>query len=153
MALKNRIFSKILDFLKKGITPHKLALSVSLGITIGIIPLYGLTSLLVTLVVFCFRLNLTASHIGHYMVYPLQILLIFPFLKLGDLIFNNSLLPHSFDQLFAMLRTDVWGTLHHFWLAYLTATAVWFIVSIPLAIILYKVLFFSFRKLVPARAK
>lgn len=153
MALRRRVFRKILYFLKKGITPHKLALSFSLGITIGIIPLYGITSLLVTLVAFCFRLNLTASHVAHYMVYPIQILLIFPFLKLGDLIFNNSLLPHSFDQLFTMLKTDVWGTLHHFWLAYLTATAVWFILSIPLAIILYKVLFFSFRKLIPVRVK
>jgi uncharacterized protein (DUF2062 family) len=153
MALRRRVFRRVLYFLKRGITPHKLALSLSLGVTIGIIPLYGLTSLLVTLVVFCFRLNLTATHIAHYTVHPIQILLIFPFLKLGDFIFNNSLLPHSFDQLVTMIRTDIWGTLHHFWLAYLTATAVWFIVSIPLAIVLYKVLFLSFRKLIPVREK
>lgn len=153
MALRRRVFRKIAYFLKKGITPHKLALSLSLGITIGIIPLYGITSLLVTLVALCFRLNFSASQIAHYMVHPVQILLIFPFLKLGDLIFNNSLLPHSFDQFLTMIRTDIWGTLHHFWLAYLTATAVWFILSIPLTILLYKVLYFSFRKLIPVRVK
>ncbi len=153
MALRRRIFRKMIYFLKKGITPQKLALSFSLGITIGIIPLYGFTSLLITLVVFCFKLNFTASQIANYVVHPVQIILLFPFLKLGDLIFNQSLLPHSFDQFLMMIRTDVWGTLHHFWLAYLTATAVWFILSIPLTILLYKVLYFSFRKLVPVRVK
>jgi uncharacterized protein (DUF2062 family) len=153
MTLRRRVFRKVVYFLNKGITPHKLALSLSLGITIGIIPLYGLTSLIVTLVALCFRLNFTASQIGHYAVYPVQILLIFPFLKLGDLIFNNSLLPHSFDQFLIMIRTDIWGTLNHFWLAYLTAIGIWFIVSIPLSILLYKVLYFSFRKLIPVRVK
>lgn len=153
MALRRRIFRRVIYFLKKGITPHKLALSLSLGITIGIIPLYGITSLLITLVALCFRLNFTASHIAHYVVHPVQILLIFPFLKLGDLIFNNSLLPHSLNQFLTMIKTDVWGTLHHFWLAYMTATAVWLVLSIPLTILLYKVLYFSFRKLIPVRAR
>jgi uncharacterized protein (DUF2062 family) len=153
MAVRRRIFRRVVYFLRKGITPHKLALSLSLGVTIGIIPLYGITSLLITLVALCFRLNFTASHIAHYVVHPVQILLIFPFLKLGDLIISKSLLPHSLGQLLIMIKTDVWGTLHQFWLAYLTATVVWFILSVPLTIILYKVLFHSFRKLIPVRVK
>lgn len=153
MALRRKIFTRIKYFLRKGITPHKLALSLSIGITIGIIPLYGLTSLIITLVALCFRLNITASHIAHYAVHPVQILLIFPFLKLGDLIFNNSLLPHSVNQFLLMMKTDVWGTLHNFWIAYLTATAVWFVISIPLAIILYKLLFISFKRLTPFKVR
>ena len=153
MALRRKVLRKILYALKKGITPHKLALSVSLGITIGIIPLYGLTSILVTLIALVFRLNFTASQVAHYIVHPIQILLIFPFIKLGDMVFNNSLLPHSMKEFIFQMRTDVWGTLHNFWLAYLTATVIWFVVSIPLSIILYKLLYSSFNRLLPVRIK
>ena len=153
MALRRKVLRRIVYFLKKGISPHKLALSVSLGITIGIIPLYGLTSIILTLIALVFRLNFTASQVAHYAVHPLQLLLIFPFIKLGDMVFNNSLLPHSMSQFLIMMKTDVWGTLHNFWLAYLTATVIWFVVSIPLSIIIYKVLYSSINRIRPIKVR
>lgn len=151
MSMRRRIFKRISDFLKKGITPHKLALSLSLGLTVGIIPLYGLTFILLSLIALALKLNFTAAQFAHYVVHPVQLVLIIPFLKLGDLIFKGSLLPHSMSELFTMMRTDLWGTLKDFWIAYLAATIVWLIVSIPLAIILYRVLIVVLRRLVRLR--
>lgn len=153
MALRRKVLRRVLYFLKKGISPHKLALSVSIGITIGIIPIYGITSILITLIAVCFRLNFTASQVANFVVHPIQIVLIFPFLKLGDMILGNSLLPDSMKQFLFMMKTDVWGTLHNFWLAYLTATVLWFLVSIPLSILLYRFLFTYFKRLIPVRVK
>ncbi len=153
MALRKKVFRRILLFLRKGISPHKLALSLALGITLGLIPLYGLTTILITLVAFGFRLNITATHFAHYIVHPIQIILFLPFLKIGDWLFNNSNLPGSFSQFLTMIKTDLWGTLHHFWLAFLTGTVVWLVISIPLALILYRFLFVSFRKMIPIRVK
>ncbi|MBN2610620.1 MAG: DUF2062 domain-containing protein [Bacteroidales bacterium] len=153
MALRKKFLRRIIYSLRKGITPHKLALSVSIGITIGILPIYGITSILITLIALIFRLNFTASQVAHYAVFPLQLLLIFPFLKLGNMIFGHTLLPRSVEQLLFMMKTDFWGTMHNFWIAYLTAAVIWFIVSIPLSVLLYRVLFIYFKRLAPVTAK
>ena len=139
MALRRKVLRRIVYFLKKGISPHKLALSVSLGITIGIIPLYGLTSIILTLIALVFRLNFTASQVAHYAVHPLQLLLIFPFINASFISIAST--------------NDVWGTLHNFWLAYLTATVIWFVVSIPLSIIIYKVLYSSINRIRPIKVR
>ncbi|MFO7655864.1 MAG: DUF2062 domain-containing protein [Bacteroidales bacterium] len=153
MALQKKFLKKIVYSLRKGITPHKLALSVSIGITIGILPIYGITSILITLIALVFRLNFTASQVAHYAVFPLQLLLIFPFLKLGNMIFGHALLPRTLDHFLLLMKTDFWGTMHNFWIAYLTVAAFWFILSIPLSVVLYKLLFFYFKRLVPVAVK
>ncbi len=153
MAIRRKIFRRVILYLRNGSTPHKLALSLSLGLTVGIIPLYGLTFILLSLIAFALKLNFTAAQLAHYVVHPVQLVLIFPFLKIGDWIFNSTLLPHSFSQFMNMIRTDIWGTLHNFWIAYLAATIIWLVVSIPLSIILYRVLITVFRRLVPVRMR
>ena len=89
MIWRNKTTDKIKLFIRQGVTPEKLALSLSLGITVGIIPLYGLTSLLITLVALGLRLNFAITHIAHYVVHPLQIALIIPFLKLGQIFYGD----------------------------------------------------------------
>lgn len=144
--MKNKATKKIKEILKQGITPEKLALSLSLGITVGIIPLYGLTSLLITLVALGFRLNFAVTHMVHYIVHPLQIALIIPFLKLGEIFYGDTLIPYSIKKIIHMINTDLWGTLHNFWMAYLSAFLIWLIVSIPLVIILYRTLIIPLRR-------
>jgi uncharacterized protein (DUF2062 family) len=146
MIWRKKANDKIKLFLKQGVTPEKLALSLSLGITVGIIPLYGLTSLLVTLIALGFRLNFAITHAVHYVVHPLQIILIIPFLKLGKIFYGNSLLPFSIKNIIHMLNTDLWGTLSNFWIAYLSAFLIWLIISGPLFLLLYRILLITLRK-------
>ena len=146
MIWKNKATDKIKLFLKQGVTPEKLALSLSLGITVGIIPLYGLTSLLITLVALGFRLNFAITHAVHYIVHPLQIALIIPFLKLGEIFYGDSLFPYSIKKIIYMLNTDLWGTLNNFWTAYLSAFFIWLIISGPLFLLLYRILVITLRK-------
>ncbi len=146
MFWKNKATKKITEVLKQGATPEKLALSLSLGITVGIIPLYGITSLLITLVALSLRLNFAVTHIAHYIVHPLQIALIIPFMKIGELFYKDTLIPYSIKKIMHMLNTDLWGTLHDFWVAYLSAFGIWLIISVPLVLILYKTLIIPLRK-------
>ena len=44
--LRRRIVIPILDLLRQGITPEKIALSIALGITLGVTPVLGSTSIL-----------------------------------------------------------------------------------------------------------
>lgn len=140
MIWKNKATKKITEVFKQGITPEKLALSLSLGITVGIIPLYGLTSLIVTLIALVFRLNFALTHAIHYIVHPLQIALIIPFMKLGEVFYEGTLIPNSIKKFMLMVNNDIWGTLHNFWVAYVSAFLIWLIISIPLVLILYRTL-------------
>lgn len=58
------------DFLTKGLSSEKLALSLGFGITFGTFPMLGVTTILCTLVAIVLKLNLPAIQFANYLVYP-----------------------------------------------------------------------------------
>jgi uncharacterized protein (DUF2062 family) len=69
--------------LRQGISPQRLALTISLGFAIGCIPVVGIPTLLCSALAIALRLNLPAIQAANYAVMPLQLLLIVPFVRLG----------------------------------------------------------------------
>ncbi|MBM9577973.1 DUF2062 domain-containing protein [Leptospira sp. 201903070] len=70
--------------LKSGITPEKITLSIVVGAGFGVFPLIGTTMTICGILGILLRLNPVTIQLANYLVYPLQILLIFPFLKTGS---------------------------------------------------------------------
>ena len=81
---------RIADLLKQGITPEKIALTVALGAFIGTIPMLGTTTILCTVVALALRLNLPAIQMVNGIVYPLQLILLIPFYRLGAWLFRTD---------------------------------------------------------------
>lgn len=102
---RNRIVRPLSGFLTQGLSVQKLALSLALGIMFGIFPVLGTTTILCTLVAIIFKLNLPALQFANYLVYPLQILLLVPFYKLGNLLFDAQL-SIDFDTLANILAEN-----------------------------------------------
>jgi uncharacterized protein (DUF2062 family) len=148
-----RIILPIRKALKNGLSVERLSVSLALGITVGLIPLYGFTTLIVGLIALSLRLNFVAMQAAHYIVYPIQIALLIPFLKLGDFFINKSAFTFTVHQYIHYFKTDFWSALHKFWLVNLSATVVWLIVAIPLFLILYYTLTFLIRKYFPIRIR
>jgi uncharacterized protein (DUF2062 family) len=71
-------------WLNQGISPRRLALTLALGIGVGCIPVVGVPTLLCAALAFAFRLNFPAIQAANYAVMPLQLLLIVPFVRLGQ---------------------------------------------------------------------
>jgi hypothetical protein len=71
------------------------------------------------------------------MVYPLQLLLLIPFFRLGNLLFRVESLPLSAQELVALLQADLWGTIGFFWDTTLHAIIAWLLVGPPILLILY----------------
>jgi len=90
---QRRLITPILDLLRMGATPEKLAWSLAAGLIIGINPLLGSTTLVCLLVALATRLNMVASQIANHLVYPLEIALFFVFIRVGDRIFHTGHLP------------------------------------------------------------
>jgi uncharacterized protein (DUF2062 family) len=128
-----RIAQPVLDLLRQGTTPEKIALSIAFGIVLGVFPSLGWTTLLCFLAALVFRLNLPAVQLVNYFVYPLQLALLVPFLRAGEFVFRAARLPISISQILAMIKTDVWQAIKVLWVATVHAVAVWALIA-PLAI-------------------
>jgi uncharacterized protein (DUF2062 family) len=128
---KRYVSSPIISLLKQGLTPQILALSMTSGIIIGIIPLLGTTTAICTMVAIMFRMNLLVTQIGNWLVYPIQILLLVPFIILGENLFGS---PSTLDpsHIVTLLRTDLFTTLRLFSKMILHAAIAWMICA-PIA--------------------
>src|SRR5262249_31861133 len=78
-----RILRPIIELLRQGVTPEKMALSLALGVALGVFPALGWTTTLCAIAALVLRLNLPAIQIVNYFMYPAQIALLIPFFRLG----------------------------------------------------------------------
>lgn len=151
--INKKFFQKFYDFLKIGITPNALALAVVAGFAIGTFPILGIATIMSAAVAFIFKLNMVVIQLMHYVVYPLQLLLFVPFIKLGYKIFNNTAFPYSAKELIAMFQTDLLLTLKELWLANMMGIITWSILVIPVSFVMYYFLKAKFQKLKVAYVK
>jgi len=145
----NKLWNKLVGFLKQGITPEKLALTCALGVVVGILPVWGITTFLCFGVAAIFRVNIVILQLVHYFVYPLQLLLIVPFIKAGTFLFGMNPLPYPISELATRFSGNFWGELKHVGLAIALGVGVWAVVSIPLGLGVYFIshrLFVKWRK-------
>lgn len=128
-----KIVAPIVDLLRQGITPEKIALSIALGVVIGVFPVLGSTTILCAAAAVILRLNLPAIQLVNYLVYPLQLILFLPFLQAGGRITGAARLTLSMKDVFGMIQSDPWALIKMLWSASLGAMAIWTVLS-PLAI-------------------
>jgi uncharacterized protein (DUF2062 family) len=79
----NAMKARAAGWLRQGISPRRLALTLALGFAIGCIPVVGLPTALCAVLAVVLRLNLPAIQAANYAVMPLQLVLIAPFVRLG----------------------------------------------------------------------
>lgn len=135
--MRTIIRQRILSFLTQGLTPPELALTIALGVTIGLFPVLGMTTLLCTLAAFSLRLNLPALQSINWSLAPLQVLLIIPFTHAGAWIFGGTGISLSLTELQSLMETDLLGTIERYLFAVLRGVGAWTIAAVPTALLLY----------------
>ena len=135
-----KLVSPIINLLSQGITPEKIALSLAVGICLGVFPVLGSTTILCTLAAIVFRLNLPATQLVNYFVYPLQVALLVPFIRFGEIVFRSPHVSLSLAIIFDSIKRSAWQTTKTYWTSGWHAIIAWCLVG-PLATwILYLVL-------------
>ena len=124
-----KLVRPVLDLLKQGVTPEKIALSLALGAAFGVFPALGWTTGLCAIVALALRLNLPAIQIVNYFMYPVQIALLIPFFRLGEKLFRAPHLPISVPQMYAMIRVSMWGAIKALWTTTWHAIIVWLLIA------------------------
>jgi uncharacterized protein (DUF2062 family) len=86
--LKNWLYRWLLEpllaLLRQGISPQRLALCVAIAVVVGNIPILGVSTILCAFIALIFRLNLPAIQLVQAAMAPTQLLLIIPFVRLGE---------------------------------------------------------------------
>ena len=115
MSLRSRLKAKIADpiveQLTQGLSPEKIALTVAVGLTIAVNPVVGTTTILCFAAAWALKLNQPIIQAINWSSYALQLLLIFPFIRLGERIFGAPRENRSLEKLVAMMKADPVGTL------------------------------------------
>jgi uncharacterized protein (DUF2062 family) len=144
---RRQIARPIVELLRQGVTPEKMALSLALGVALGVFPVLGTTTALCALVAFIWRLNLPAIQIVNYFVYPLQIALLIPFFRAGEKLFGRPHLPLSVTQILAAVHASFWGATRFLWTTVWHAALVWCLIAPLFAGLAYAVLVPMLRRL------
>ena len=146
--LRRRIARPILELLGQGITPEKMALSVALGVALGVFPVLGTTTALCALAALILRLNLPAIQIVNYFVYPLQIALLIPFFRMGEKLFSAPHLPLSITQIVAMAQASFWGATRFLWTTIWHSIVAWCLIAPVFVAVEYGILVPLLRRVV-----
>ena len=138
---QRRVVAPILAQLKQGITPEKIALTIALGGTLGIFPILGACTVLCAGAAFWLRLNQPIIQLVNYFVYPLQILLLIPFYRAGEILFRADPVPIvNIADLVTRFGDGPWQFILDYGRVGLYGIVVWMIVAPVIAVIAYAAL-------------
>jgi uncharacterized protein (DUF2062 family) len=147
----HRKFAKLVKAcLVQGMSPRRLALTLALGAAVGMLPVIWGSTLLCALLAFRLKLNQAIIQAANYLVYPVQIALIFPFYRLGARIFPWGPAV-SVNVLRQRLAQDWTGDIQLLIVATLKALAAWLIMAPPLVALIYVLVLTILRRLTPDR--
>jgi uncharacterized protein (DUF2062 family) len=135
-----RWLKPFVQLLRQGVSPEKIALTIALGIILGVTPVLGSTMLLCTFAAILFRLNLPAIQLVNGVVYPLQFILLVPFYRLGAWMFRTDASTISLGGVTALIREGVGHAIRTLWAVTMHALLAWLLLGIVALAILYAVL-------------
>ena len=115
----------ILALLRMGATPQRLAWSIAVGVVIGLNPVVGTTTVLCLAVAVALRLNIVAAQIANHAMFPFELALVLPFIRLGSWVFRTSAMPLSAAVFLQDARTGPVALVRLIWMWEWHALLVW----------------------------
>jgi uncharacterized protein (DUF2062 family) len=147
MRFNRKHISNVLrEALRTGTTPRQLALTFALGFVISIFPIVGTTTWICLGLAIVFRLNIAIIQIVNYLAFPVQLVLILPFINIGSFVFNLNPFPYTQHELIAMLKTNFWGLVSEAGISLGSGVVIWSLVSIPLFLSVFYLTFILFSR-------
>lgn len=130
------VLSRLKAIATSGLTPHQLVLTLCIGGAMGLLPLIWGTSLLCLAIGRLFRLNQLVLQAVNYLLYPVQLALLFPFCKLGAVLFPWGPM-HPAGVMLAHSSGPMGGRISFlFWMG-LKALAAWLLIVPPVCLLTY----------------
>jgi uncharacterized protein (DUF2062 family) len=121
-------------WLRQGVSPRRLALTLALGFAIGCVPVVGIPTVICAALAFALRLNLPAIQAANYAAMPLQLFLVVPFVRLGGWLFSVG--PIRAAKAAALLHTPPTEILTQLAGLFGHALLAWLLIAIPAVLLM-----------------
>ena len=136
----------------QGATPDAVSAAVVVAFALAIVPVIGVTTLLCLLAGRIFRLNHIVMQVVNHVSYPLQLILLVPFVRLGETLTGADPIALSPTALIDEFNRSFGGFVAKFGMAYVHGLLGWAL-TVPLLCWLLHLLFRRlFRRFVPSPA-
>jgi len=144
---KKNVSIPLAQIRKEGFTSEKLALSVSLGIIGGTFPIIGLASLVCLALTILFKQNLVIVQVTNYLVYPLQIVLLLPLLRIGNSVLASNHIALTLNQVILAFKVGILHGINELGIILLYGALAWVAVAVPALLILYIIFLVFFKRI------
>ena len=142
----------LLAQLRQGATPEAVSAAVVVALALAIVPVIGVTTLLCLLAGRLFRLNHIVMQVVNHVSYPLQLILLVPFVRLGETLTGADPIALSPTALIDEFSRSFGGFVAKFGMAYVHGLIGW-VLTVPLLCwMLHLLLRRVFRRFVPTPA-
>jgi uncharacterized protein (DUF2062 family) len=129
LTAKQKVDSVIVQQLTQGLSAEKIALTIAVGLVIAINPVIGTTTIGCFVAAWALNLNQPIIQVINWSSYALQLLLIFPFIRLGEWIFRAPPERRTFAELAAMTKANPIDSLATLGMTILHAVVAWILVA------------------------
>lgn len=96
---KRRLGDPILALLSQGVTPDKIAATLAVGTAVSLLPFFGLTTISNVLVGLKLRMNQPLLQALNYLLTPVQLGMIFVYVRCGETLWGVQEAPFSLNEL------------------------------------------------------
>jgi uncharacterized protein (DUF2062 family) len=135
-----RLVEPVRRLLLQGLAPDRIALTLAIGLLFAIFPIIGATTLFCTIAALALRLNMPLIQTVNHLSAPLQLVLIIPFIRLGEAIFRATPLRLSLAQMLRLAAAEPGRAIRVLWISGLYAVAAWTLTAPLAAAALYFIL-------------
>ncbi len=147
--LRRKVRDPLVAELRQGATPEAVAAAVTVSLAIAINPIIGTTTVGCIVAGRLFRLNHVVMQVINHVSYPLQIILIVPFVRLGETVTGAEHVPLSPSAIVDEFSRSFGGFVQKFGMAYVHGIIGWLIVVPAAAWLLNFALRAVFRRVLP----
>lgn len=124
------------EWLGCGISPRQLAFTLALGFALGCLPMLGVSTAICAVLAMALRLNMPAIQAANWLAMPFQVILLVPFLRLGQWIVpgeGNAMAP---ERLLAQMQSAPWHAAGQMGGAISHALLAWGLAAVPALLLL-----------------
>ena len=132
-----RVVTLIVTQFTQGFTPQKIALTVTLGLTLGLFPILGATTALCALAGVWLKLNQPVIQLINYLASPLQLAMILVFVRTGEWLVRAPRVSFSIPELFRKFHESPAKFFHEFGLTGLHGIIAWLVIAPFMAALIY----------------
>jgi len=144
---QERVIAVIVAQFTQGFTPQKIALTIALGLNLGLFPILGATTALCAIAGLWLKLNQPVIQLLNWLASPLQLAMILVFVRIGEWLVRAQPVSFSIPELFRKFHESPVKFMQEFGLTGLHGIIAWLVIAPFLTALIYFLVLTPLKKL------